>query len=134
MLKKIKSKLKEQKGVDNTIEMSVVLIISFIVLVAIIGFCDLIYTNYKVTQFANETVRIVELYGEVGDKSAEQIEKLKDTIGIDPVVKFNKTGIIKFMESVTCTVELPYKLKIPFLDINITIRKSASGVGEVYWK
>lgn len=134
MLKKIKSKLKEQKGIDNTIEMSVILIISFIVLFAIIGFCNLIYTNFKVTQFANETVRIVELYGEVGDKSAEQIEKLKDTIGIDPVVKFNKTGRIQFMESVTCTVELPYKLKIPFLDINITIRKSASGVGEVYWK
>lgn len=134
MLKKIKSKLKEQKGIDNTIEMSVILIISFIVLFAIIGFCNLIYTNFKVTQFANETVRIVELYGEIGDKSAEQIEKLKDTIGIDPVVKFNKTGRIQFMESVTCTVELPYKLKIPFLDINITIRKSASGVGEVYWK
>ncbi|WP_250277574.1 DUF4320 family protein [[Clostridium] colinum] len=134
MLKKIKSKLKEQKGVDNTIEMGVILIILFIVLFAIIGFCNLLYMNYKVAQFTNETVRIAELYGEVGDKSLEQIEKLKNSIGIDPVVKFSKTGKVEFMESITCTVELPYKLKIPFLDINIKIKKSASGVGEVYWK
>lgn len=134
MLKKIMTKIKEQKGIDNTIEMGFILIIFFIVLIAIIGFCNLIYTNYKVAQFANETVRIVELCGEVGGKSSEQIEKLKDTIGIDPIVTFDKSGKVQFMESITCTVELPYKLNMPFLDINFKIKKSASGVGEVYWK
>lgn len=134
MLKKIKNKLKDNKGVDNTIEMGFILIILFIVFTTIITFSHLIYTNYKVAQFANESVRVAELYGEVGTKTYENIDRLKSSIGIDPTVTFDKTGKIDFLEPIQVTVELPYRLKIPFLDVGLKIRKSATGMGEVYWK
>lgn len=109
LINKFKDKLKETKGADETIEGGVILIIFILVLTTIIGFSHLIYTNYKVMQFTNETVRLVELYGEVGEKTEENIERLKKSIGIDPIVKFDKTGRIDFLEDVNVTVELPYK-------------------------
>ena len=134
LINRLKSKIKETKGADGTSEMGIILIIFILILTAIIGFSHLIYTNYKVMQFTNETVRLVELYGEVGEKTEENIERLKKSIGIDPIVKFDKTGRIDFLEDVSVTVELPYKLKIPFVDIGVKIRKTATGTGEVYWK
>lgn len=134
IISRLKSKLKETKGVDASIEMGVILIVIIIVLIAIVGFSHLIYTNYKVMQFANESIRLVELYGEVSDETEDKIELLKKSIGIDPTVKFDKTGKIDFLENVNVTVELHYKLRIPFLDIKIKIVKSATGTGEVYWK
>ncbi len=134
MLKRLKNKLIETKGASNTIEMTVVIIMFFIFITAIIGFSHLIYKNYQVMQFANESVRLAELYGEVGEATDEKIESLKKSIGINPKVTFDKTGKIDFLEEVNVTVELPYKLKIPFLDINLKIVKSATGTGEVYWK
>ncbi len=134
ILKKLKNKLKDVKGVDNTIEMTFILVVLFIILATIFGFSHLIYTNYKVTQFANESVRVAELYGEVGTKTYENIDKLKTSIGINPNVTFDKTGKINFLEPIQVTVELPYRLKIPFLDLGFNIRKSATGMSEVYWK
>lgn len=134
MLKKIKNKLKEENGVDGSVEMGLNILILIIVLIAIIGFIHLLYTNFQVTQFANETIRIVELCGEVGGQAEENIEKLKNTMGINPKVTFDKTGKLSFLENVNVTVELPYSLKIPFLDIKMKIIKKATGMSEVYWK
>ena len=80
IISRLKSKLKETKGVDASIEMGVILIVIIIVLIAIVGFSHLIYTNYKVMQFTNESIRLVELYGEVSDKTEDKIELLKKSI------------------------------------------------------
>lgn len=134
MLKRLKSKLKEEKGVSVTLENLIYMMIVSVLIIAIISIFGVLYTEYKLNNFVSELVRTAELSGEVGASTSKREKELQEALAVKPRVTWSKQGRIKLNETIKVTCKLDYNIKIPFWDTVFKLERSATGRSEVYWK
>ena len=85
--------------------------------------------------FAAELVREAEISGRIGSETAERTNKLKENLGIDPVISWSRTGNIQINTEVTLTLTLQYDIGFfNFGSFPITLTSKATGKSEVFWK
>ena len=133
MLKIIRRKLKEKKG-EFYIDFS----LSLFIILIVVGFVLELYPIYTkkndLNTFANELVRTVGIYGQVGAEVEQRIENLKQSLHVDPIIEYDKTKV-DLDEEFTITVSEVYTVDLgSFFTYKINLKSKASGIGEVYWK
>lgn len=134
IIKRIAKKIKDNKGIDVTIEEMFWMFIWFFILYFIIIIFGILLQIHQVNFFANELVRTAELYGEVGEETNIRYEELEETFGISPTVEWSKTGKLDFNEEISVLVTLKNNLKIASIKIPYKIPMKSSGTSEVYRK
>lgn len=134
MIKRIRNKLIEKKGLSVTIENLIYFIIGSVFVGIIIFLFGLFYTEYKLNNFTAELVRTAELVGEIGTETDKREEELQKSLAIKPLVIWSETGKIDLNETITVTCKLDYKIKIPFWNTVFNLEKIATGRSEIYWK
>ena len=85
---------------------------------------------------AVELVREAEISGRVGTETSRRAAALTDSTGLDPDIRWSKTGRIQLNEEVTVTLTLDMDIGLfgGFGSFPITLRSEATGKSEVYWK
>ena len=83
-----------------------------------------------------ELVREAEISGRVGTETSRRAAALTDSTGLDPNIRWSKTGRIQLNEEVTVTLTLDMDIGLfgGFGSFPITLRSEATGKSEVYWK
>ena len=83
-----------------------------------------------------ELVREAEISGRVGTETSRRAAALTDSTGLDPDIRWSKTGRIQLNEEVTVTLTLDMDIGLfgGFGSFPITLRSEATGKSEVYWK
>lgn len=133
MLSTIINKLKDKKG-EFYIDISIVLFIIFLVVGFILELYPVYVKKSNLNTFANELVRTVGIYGQVGAEAERRIETLKESLNIDPIIEYDKTRV-NLDEEFTITVSELYTVDLgSFFKYKINLKSKASGIGEVYWK
>lgn len=86
--------------------------------------------------YAVELVREAEISGRVGTETSRRAAALTDSTGLDPNIRWSKTGRIQLNEEVTVTLTLDMDIGLfgGFGSFPITLRSEAIGKSEVYWK
>jgi hypothetical protein len=85
--------------------------------------------------FAAELIREAEISGRIGSETTARASKLKEDIGINPIISWSKTGNIQLNTEVTVTLTLQYDIGFfTFGSFPITLKSKATGKSEVYWK
>jgi hypothetical protein len=87
-------------------------------------------TKLALDSYANELVRQAAIDGQVGVGTAEREARLNEIKGVYPGVVWDKNGKIQLGDEFTVTVSTTVNIG----GIDITIKSTASGVSEVYWK
>ena len=79
-------------------------------------------------------VRILPVF--VGTETNRRAAALTDSTGLDPNIRWSKTGRIQLNEEVTVTLTLDMDIGLfgGFGSFPITLRSEATGKSEVYWK
>ena len=86
--------------------------------------------------YAVELLREAEISGRVGTETSRRAAALTDSTGLDPNIRWSKTGRIQLNEEVTVTLTLDMDIGLfgGFGSFPITLRSEATGKSEVYWK
>ena len=134
MLEKIKNKLAEERGVDNTVETSANILVYVVAFLLVISGMNIMYREYKLYLFSSELIRTAELNGEVGAETRKRQEELEKTLGIKPTVVWDRTGKYNLNETISLTLTLGTDVKFPLFRSYLTLTKKATGTSEVYHK
>lgn len=134
MLEKIKNKLAEERGVDNTVETSANILVYVVAFLLVISGMNIMYREYKLHLFSSELIRTAELNGEVGAETRKRQEELEKTLGIKPTVVWDRTGKYNLNETISLTLTLGTDVKFPLFRSYLTLTKKATGTSEVYHK
>lgn len=89
----------------------------------------------KLDTFADEVVRYAEIEGRIGAKTKNKINEMIEETGLDPNVKWSKTGKIQLNNEFSLVLTLETDIGFfSFGSFQITLTSKATGRSENYWK
>ena len=121
-------KLRKRHSGEGYIDVCVLVVCAMLVLALVVRVLPVFV--------AVELVREAEISGRVGTETSRRAAALTDSTGLDPNIRWSKTGRIQLNEEVTVTLTLDMDIGLfgGFGSFPITLRSEATGKSEVYWK
>mgnify|MGYP002894610644 CR=1 FL=1 len=134
-MKRIYKIMRDKKG-EGYIDAAVVVFCVMFVIALGVRIFPVFITKIQLDNFADELVREAEISGRVGTETSRRAAALTDSTGLDPDIRWSKTGRIQLNEEVTVTLTLDMDIGLfgGFGSFPITLRSEATGKSEVYWK
>lgn len=135
MIKKLKKVIGCNKG-QGYIDLVILVLIAIMIMAMSMNVFTVYMKKQKVDTFATELMRIAEISGQVGSATSQKEAALRSNLGINPSVSWSKSGRIQLNEDISVTVTLSTDLGLfgNFRSFPVTLKGTASGKGEVYWK
>ena len=123
-------KLRKRHSGEGYIDVCVLVVCAMLVLALVF------VAKQQLDTYAVELVREAEISGRVGTETNRRAAALTDSTGLDPNIRWSKTGRIQLNEEVTVTLTLDMDIGLfgGFGSFPITLRSEATGKSEVYWK
>ena len=127
--------LKSQRG-EGYIDVAVLILCAMLVIALAVRVLPVFIAKQQLDTYAVELVREAEISGRVGTETSRRAAALTDSTGLDPNIRWSKTGRIQLNEEVTVTLTLDMDIGLfgGFSSFPITLRSEATGKSEVYWK
>ena len=139
--KKIKDNLFNKKGYSH-----ITSIIGFLILMmclaCFMSVTPVFITKFSLDNYANELIREAEISGIIGTETTDRLERLNDLKGLYPIVSWKVKGTavssssnkkINLGEEVSVTVSKEISVSF-FGEWEFTLKSTATGLSEVYWK
>ncbi len=107
-----------------------------------VGLCGVAITKFSLDNYANELIREAEISGIIGTETTDRLERLNDLKGLYPIVSWKVKGTdvssssnkkINLGEEVSVTVSKEISVSF-FGEWEFTLKSTATGLSEVYWK
>ena len=133
-------KLRKRHSGEGYIDVCVLVVCAMLVLALVVRVLPVFVAKQQLDTYAVELVREAEISGRVGTEtrasSPSPVAALTDSTGLDPNIRWSKTGRIQLNEEVTVTLTLDMDIGLfgGFGSFPITLRSEATGKSEVYWK
>ena len=120
-------KLRKRHSGEGYIDVCVLVVCAMLVLALVVRVLPV---------YVAKQVREAEISGRVGTETSRRAAALTDSTGLDPNIRWSKTGRIQLNEEVTVTLTLDMDIGLfgGFGSFPITLRSEATGKSEVYWK
>ena len=114
-------KLRKRHSGEGYIDVCVLVVCAMLVLALVVRVLPVYVAKQQLDTYAVELVREAAL---------------TDSTGLDPDIRWSKTGRIQLNEEVTVTLTLDMDIGLfgGFGSFPITLRSEATGKSEVYWK
>lgn len=138
---KIKRRLLNKKGYSH-----ITSIIGFLILMmclaCFMSVTPVFITKFSLDNYANELIREAEITGIIGTETTERLERLNDLKGLYPIVSWKVKGTdvagssnkkINLGEEVSVTISKEVFVHF-FGEWQFTLKSTATGLSEVYWK
>ncbi len=141
-MKRIRTLLTDRRGdgyLSTLIKLSVILSLT----ACFIAIAPIFSTKQTVDYMAQSLTRTIELTGEQGPIYQQELERLKAQTRLTPTISItgNFSGTrIQLREPFTLTITVTQRIKIidplfaPALTLDVPVRKTITGRGEVFWK
>ena len=122
-------KLRKRHSGEGYIDVCVLVVCAMLVLALAVRILPVFVAKQQLDTYAVELVREAEI-------SSRRAAALTDSTGLDPNIRWSKTGRIQLNEEVTVTLTLDMDIGLfgGFGSFPITLRSEATGKSEVYWK
>ncbi len=120
------------KGNVDTV---VIILVAVLMIALALKIYPVFIVKNELNTFVGELARIAELEGRIGNATEIKANELKASMGINPTIKWSKSGKIQLNEEFS--VILIYEVDIGFFEFGsfpITLRSIATGRSEVYYK
>ena len=134
-MRAIRKILKDRAG-EGYVDVAVLVFCVMLVIALGVRIFPVFITKIQLDNFADELVREAEISGRVGAETTAWQVELEEQTGIHPTVFWSAYGNIQLNEEITVTVVLEKDLGL-FGGIGsfpVTLKASAAGKSEVYWK
>ena len=127
--------LKDKRG-EGYVDVAVIVFVAMLVIAFAVRLFPIITTKIQLDNFADELVREAEVCGCVGSETQQWQNVLEEKTGLHPTVSWSTYGQLQLNEEVTVTLELQKELGLfgRIGSFPVTLRSSAAGKSEVYWK
>ena len=126
--------LKNNRG-EGYIDVVVIVISGIMVLALAVNLFPVLIAKANLNTFAQELCREAEITGNIGIATNNRQRTLSERLGIDPVVRWSKTGDIQLNEEFTVTVSKEFDIGFGgFGSFPVTLTSKAAGKSEVYHK
>lgn len=134
-MRKVKKILRDRSG-ENYIDVAVIVFCVMLVIALGVRIFPVFIAKIQLDNFADELVREAEISGRVGSETSARQRSMEEKTGLHPQVYWSGSGNIQLNEEVTVTLVLQRDLGLfgKLGSFPVTIRASASGKSEVYWK
>lgn len=133
MKKRIK-RLATNKG-NTYIGVTIFVMVMMIVFVFIMSVAPVFLTKMTLNNYANELAREAEIAGRIGTETSHRLDILNESSGLTPTVEWSASGKIQIGRSFTVTVSADVDISFfIFRGHTLTVRSTAEGTSEVYWK
>ncbi|TQI68562.1 DUF4320 family protein [Clostridium sp. KNHs216] len=133
-MKKLSKILKENKG-------SVIFDAPFMLLIVVMILCLALYSfpaiiaKQQLDTYAAELKRTAELSGMIGTETTQKAQQLSEEIGLNPEIKWSKTGKIQLDDEFTVTCSITKDIGFgSFGSFPVPLKAKQTGRSEVYWK
>lgn len=120
---------------EGTVDSSGFLILAFMMIGLFLTVLPGGMQKWQLDTYAKELCRTAEITGEVGQKTSERADQLRELTGLQPTITWSKTGKIQLGDDITVTCQ--YTSNIGFGGLGsfpIHWVSKSSGKSEVYWK
>ena len=130
----MKKILKRRSG-EGYIDVCVLVVCAMLVLALVVRVLPVYITKQQLDTYAVELVREAEISARVGTETSRRAAALADSTGLDPNIRWSKTGRIQLNEEVTVTRTMDVDIGFGGLgSFPIELTAQASGRSEGYWK
>ena len=132
---KIKKAICNNRG-EGMIDTVVLVLCAMLIIALALKVFPVYMAKQKIDTFATELVREAEIAGRIGSETTAEEERLGANLGIHPTVHWSQNGRIHLNEEITATVTMEVNVGLfgDFGSFPITLRASATGKSERYWK
>ena len=132
MLKRI---LTSRRG-EGYIDVCILVLCAMLVIAFAVKLLPIFIAKQQLDTFATELVREAEIAGRFVTETDRRAQALREQTGLDPDIQWSDTGHIQLNGEITVilTYETDLGLFGGFGSFPVTLRASASGKSEVYWK
>lgn len=133
--KRCRALLREESA-EGYIDVCVLVLCTMLMLGLAVKVLPVYVTKNQLDVFAAELCREAEMAGRVGSETSRREAALREKTGLDPVVSWSESGRFQLNDDITVTLTLRRNIGLfgGFGSFPVTLRASASGKGEVYWK
>ena len=109
---------------------------TMLVLALVVRVLPVYVAKQQLDTYAVELVREAEIAGRVGTETNRRAAALTDSTGLDPDIRWSRTGRIQLNDEVTVTLTLDMDIGLfgGLGSFPITLTAEATGKSEVYWK
>lgn len=127
--------LQKRRG-SGAINVSVLVLCAMMIVALGMRVVPVYIAKSRLDTFAAELIREAEIAGRVGSETTLRASVLKDKTGLNPTIKWSKTGKIQLNSeiSVTLNIQMNVGLFGGFGSFPVTLSSTASGKSERYWK
>jgi hypothetical protein len=127
--------LRSRRG-EGYIDVCVLVLCAMLVIALGVRVFPVFVAKQQLDTFAAELCREAEIAGRVGTETVRREQTLRESLGVSPAVSWSTTGRIQLNEDVSVTVTLERNLGLfgGFGSFPVTLRATASGKSEVYWR
>lgn len=127
-------KLKARRG-DGDIDVCVLILCVMLVITLAVKVLPVYVAKQQLDTYATELVREAEITGRVGSETTMRAAVLSERLGIEPDIRWSRTGRIQLNSEVTVTATLDVNIGFGGLgSFPIELTAQATGKSEVYWK
>ena len=127
-------KLKARRG-DGYIDVCVLILCVMLVITLAVKVLPVYVAKQQLDTYATELVREAEITGRVGSETTMRAAVLFERLGIEPDIRWSRTGRIQLNSEVTVTATLDVNIGFGGLgSFPIELTAQATGKSEVYWK
>jgi hypothetical protein len=127
--------LKNRRG-EGYIDMVVLVLCAMLVVALAVKVYPVYIAKQRLDTFADELIREAEIAGRVGTETSAREQSLRAETGIAPTVTWSRSGRVQLNGEITVTLTLQTNIGLfgGFGSFPITLRSTATGKSEVYWK
>lgn len=105
----------------------------------LIAFFMKLYPSYilkgNLDTFASEIARVVSISGDTTNINVERrIKSLEKSLGVKPIIQYNKNGRINLDEEFIITISEPLNIDLGFFKYRTILTSQSTGISEVYFK
>lgn len=128
--------LLREEAAEGYIDVCVLVLCAMLMLGLAVKVLPVYVAKNQLDVFAAELCREAEMAGRVGSETSRREAVLREKTGLDPVVSWSESGRFQLNEDITVNLTLRRNIGLfgGFGSFPVTLRASASGKGEVYWK
>ena len=94
-------KLRKRHSGEGYIDVCVLVVCAMLVLALVVRVLPVFVAKQQLNTYAVELVREAEISGRVGTETSRRAAALTDSTGLDPNIRWSKTGRIQLNEEVT---------------------------------
>lgn len=105
-------KLRKRHSGEGYIDVCVLVVCAMLVLALAVRILPVFVAKQQLDTYAVELVREAEISGRVGTETSRRAAALTDSTGLDPNIRWSKTGRIQLNEEVTVTLTLDMDVRL----------------------